>query len=92
MSNTIPSWSLGDRIRKARRQAEMSQQELADAINVKVGSVSSWEADSATPRHAFEVIAAIAKATDVSVVWLAGLDDGGTMDSHRYPVLAGQAA
>ena len=81
MSSTIPKWSLGDRIRKARREAEMSQQELADAIGVKVGSVSSWEADSAKPRDTFTVVSAIAEATDVSVVWLAGLD---TQDSRRY--------
>jgi succinyl-CoA synthetase beta subunit len=56
-------------------------QELADGIGVKVGSVSSWEADSAKPRDTFTVVSAIAEATDVSVVWLAGLD---TQDSRRY--------
>lgn len=88
MSNTIPNWSLGDRVRKARRAAGMSQQQLADAIGVKVGSVSSWEADTATPRDTLAVVSAIAEATSVSVVWLAGLDGEGAMDSGRESALA----
>ena len=83
MSSTIPTWSLGDRIRKARRDAGLSQQELADTIGVKVGSVSSWEADTAKPRDVITVVSAIAEATDVSVVWLAGLTGEDAMGSAR---------
>lgn len=61
---TIPAWTFGDRVRKARRAAGMSQQQLADAIGVKVGSVSSWEADTATPRDTLAVVSAIAEAVE----------------------------
>lgn len=48
--NTIPEWTIGDRIRKARRAADMSQAELADAIGVKVANLGNWEADTSKPR------------------------------------------
>lgn len=34
---------LGGAIRRARRQAEMSQQDLADAAGVSIGTVKRWE-------------------------------------------------
>ena len=61
----------------------MSQQELADAIGVKVANLGNWEADTAKPRNTLEVVGAIAAATDVSVVWLAGLSAPDGMDSRR---------
>lgn len=40
---------LGARLQKLRRQAGMSQQELADQLHVSRQSISKWELGTATP-------------------------------------------
>ncbi len=40
---------LGARLQKLRRQASMSQQELADQLHVSRQSISKWELGTATP-------------------------------------------
>lgn len=41
--------SLGTKIRRARERKRMSQQQLADALEVSRGAVNAWENDRARP-------------------------------------------
>ena len=60
---------IGERIRRSRRQAGMSQVQLAEAINVRRSAVSNWE--SANEVHpTMANLVAIAKACNVSLDWL----------------------
>ena len=64
-----PMNALADRIRAARRAAQMSQAELAEGLNVAASAVAQWEsAHGTTPR--IEKIPALASAMGVSVDWL----------------------
>ena len=64
-----PMNALADRIRAARRAAQMSQAELAESLNVASSAVAQWEsAHGTTPR--IEKIPALATAIGVSVDWL----------------------
>lgn len=60
---------MGERIRRARRRAGISQAQLADAVRVRRSAVSNWE--SAAEVHPTMVnLAAIAQACNVSLDWL----------------------
>jgi transcriptional regulator with XRE-family HTH domain len=88
----IPTWTLGDRLRKAREELGMSQQQLADALGVDRKSISSWEVGRHQPRY--RDVSAIAGATGVDLEWLAGdryrrlaavaTHDGVRGDTARY--------
>jgi prephenate dehydratase len=60
---------IGERIRRARKAAGLSQAELADAVHVSQATVSSWEGGSHGPSH--ENFEEIAKAVGRSPGWLA---------------------
>ena len=49
LSATVPSMQIGDRIRKARAGAGLSQRELANAIKVTHGTVGQWESHRKRP-------------------------------------------
>jgi transcriptional regulator with XRE-family HTH domain len=44
--------SFGDIIRKARGEAKLTQQALADLLNVRQSTVSAWEMEVARPKTA----------------------------------------
>jgi len=60
---------LGERIRRARRRAGMSQVQLATAINVRRSAVSNWESINEIHPTMANLIA-IAHACNVSLDWL----------------------
>ena len=60
---------LSMRIRKARHQAGLSQQVLAERMGVTRGAVANWESAVAVP--AARRLARIANVTGVSYEWLA---------------------
>lgn len=68
MAGRIPQWTLGERLRKAREDAEMSQQQLADLVGISRRSVSAYESGDSTPRR--PVLLAWALATGVNMGWL----------------------
>ncbi len=41
--------SIGKNIRKARQEADMTQEQLAELLNISVSAVSQWESDKTTP-------------------------------------------
>lgn len=67
--------SLNQRIFKARSDAKMTQQQLADAVKKSRGAVAQWESGEVHPRR--NTLEAIASATGVSVLFLEhGWEDG----------------
>ena len=70
---TVPEWTLGDRLRKARRLTGMTQAQFAAAIGEEAKAYSQWEADNNRPRHMVEVCQAVEQLTGVSAAWLLGL-------------------
>lgn len=70
----IPTWTLGDRIRKARAVAGMDQRHFADALGVKPGTLAGWEADNSKPRDLVGIARRIEHITDVPAFWLLGVD------------------
>lgn len=64
----IPQWTLGDRLRKAREDAGLQQQELADRIGISRRSVSAYESDDSIPRRPVLVVWAL--GTGVKLHWL----------------------
>ena len=84
-SNRVPVFSLGERIRKAREDAGMSQQQFAEELGVDRKTVGNWEADRNQPRYRDLML--ISSVADVSLEWLAG-----DLFRPTSPVLAGGAA
>lgn len=70
----IPQWTLGDRLRKARAETGLSQEEFARLILVSEGTVANYEA-GATQHPKRLVLEQWAKATGVPYWWLAGADE-----------------
>lgn len=66
----IPAWSLADRLRKARKFADLSQIELADQMGIARASVANYENARTTPSR--PVLLSWALTCGVSLEWLAG--------------------
>jgi transcriptional regulator with XRE-family HTH domain len=74
MSETDPAilsepFSIGDRIRHARKNLSLSQTDLAKKIGVTQPAVANWESGVHDPRRL--MLAKIADVLDVSAAWLA---------------------
>lgn len=76
VSRRFPVWTLGDKMRKARELAGLSQAEMALKIGVSRQSVSNYEV-GATENPRRIVLNAWAAATGVPVEWFTGGPDGG---------------
>jgi transcriptional regulator with XRE-family HTH domain len=65
---------LNARIYKARKDADMTQEQLAEAVGKTRGAVAQWESGEVRPRHS--TLQAIATATKKPLTWLlTGSDD-----------------
>jgi transcriptional regulator with XRE-family HTH domain len=65
---TIPEWTLGDRLRKARMHAGMTGDQLAAAIGISAGTVVNYENGHTKVKRI--VLLAWARETGVDPVWL----------------------
>lgn len=75
----VPEWTLGDRIRKARRHAGIRQHELADRLAVTDKTVAAWEAGYTQPAQLVDTAKRIAEITGVPWLWLLhGISASGT--------------
>jgi transcriptional regulator with XRE-family HTH domain len=72
----IPEWTLGDRLRKAREHAGLSQTELGAEIGVSLSSVSRYEVGQFLPPR--PVLLSWALCTGIDLGWLVS---GGTIKS-----------
>jgi transcriptional regulator with XRE-family HTH domain len=64
----IPTWTVPDKIRKAREYAGLSQQELADRLSVTRTSVINWERGHTRPLRL--ILRLLAQETGVDEQWL----------------------
>lgn len=69
-SQTIPTWTLGDRLAKARHHVGLTVREMAFKLGVSKNTVSNWETGATRPRR--YAIEAWARATGVDLDWLEG--------------------
>lgn len=70
VDTTWPEWTIGDRIRKARRHAGLSQDQLAERIESPSASLAAWELDYQKPRQWPVIAAKVALATGIDRDWL----------------------
>lgn len=90
ISNIGPSWTLGDRLAKARREAGIRAQEMADIFEVSRNSISAWEHDTVEVKAS--TVRRWAEVTGVSPAWLLHTEvDGDGEGPYRAPA-AGAAA
>ena len=67
---TVPTWTLGDRLRKAREHAGLKQTEMAADIGIGRSSIINYESDRAVPPR--PVLVAWALRCAVPYEWLTG--------------------
>jgi transcriptional regulator with XRE-family HTH domain len=63
MGWSVPTWTLGDRLRKARHLADLTEAEMADLLGISRTTVYHWERDVTTPQR--RGIEAWSKVTEV---------------------------
>ena len=70
----IPEWSLGDRLRKVRRLAGLSQTEFAEKLGGNQKTYAAWELDTQLPRNTVAIAKRIEALTGVPTAWVLGID------------------
>lgn len=73
-TKTIPTWTVGDRLAKARRLMGWSQQRMADELGISIRTVVRLEDQTTAPKR--PVLIAWAELTGVPLEWLT--DEGVT--------------
>lgn len=63
-----PQWTLGERIAKARREADMDQAALATTLGVSRPLVSKWERDQSVPSAT--LLHRLSRLTSVDLMWI----------------------
>lgn len=66
----VPTWTLGDRLEKARHEAHMTQPELAETMGISRRSIIRFETDEKVPSRA--LLVAWSHFTNVDLHWLTG--------------------
>lgn len=72
---TPPAWTFGDRVRKARRIAHLSQEGLAQEVgkqlrrSIAASTIASWETDSNQPGYLYPVTEALSAVTGIPADW-----------------------
>ena len=64
--------NFGENFKNIRKQCGLSQQEVADKLQIKQSSVSDWENDVSRPDYA--KLIALAELYDVTLYELLGID------------------
>ena len=64
--------NFGENFKNIRKQCGLSQQEVADKLQIKQSSVSDWENDVSRPDY--EKLIALSELYDVTLYELLGLD------------------
>lgn len=69
----IPSWTFADRIRKIRRDRHLTQEQMAQALDVKAVTLSAWEAGRTRPHDVVELAGVIERKFGVPAAWTLGV-------------------
>ena len=64
--------NFGENFKNIRKQCGLSQQEVADKLQIKQSSVNDWENDVSRPDY--EKLIALAELYDVTLYELLGID------------------
>lgn len=72
-THPVPVWTLGDRLTKAREHAGLTQQQMADQLQIGRRSIVRYESDRTPPRS---IVIAYSAVTAVPLWWLDGPQDG----------------
>ena len=79
----------GDRIRQARKNAGLTQKELADKVGVKFSAIHKYETNMVVNLKR-ETIAALADALNVKPSWLMCMDDQNIEEKRKDDPVAQQ--
>lgn len=69
MTALVPTWTLGDRLAKARKDAQLTTYEMAEKLGVTRATITNWENDHTHPRR--YATDSWARITGVDAGWLA---------------------
>lgn len=78
--------TLGHKIKKARTDANLTQKDLADSLNVTFQTISKWENDTTEPDLA--TLRALTKLLGCSLEYLVGDEDGQPSQTEVVPAPA----
>jgi transcriptional regulator with XRE-family HTH domain len=67
-SRTVPTFTIGDRLRKARLLTGLEQSEFARLAGIARGTVANYEHERSTPKRLY--LRAWADAAGVDLTWL----------------------
>ncbi len=94
----IPSWTSSERLRKARREAGLTQTVMADRLDVKLSTYSAWETGRNQP-DMLSLAPTLERITGIDRTWFIGWadenprpdgPDGGStlpgLDSNQEPI------
>ena len=70
---SVPEWTLADRLRKIRRERNMTQEAFASELGIKPVTYSSWEAGRTHPTDVIGLAVAIERRFDVPAAWTLGV-------------------
>lgn len=70
MAAIVPQWTPGERLAKARKEAGLTQAEMAEKLAVSPGAVAQWETDRVQPRNLRKRLRRWSTITGVSYGWL----------------------
>ncbi len=81
--------TFGEKLKEARKNTGLSQEELAERIGVSRAAVAKWETDKGLPD--IDNLKAIAALLDVSIDYLLGDDTALDLTATREPIDLGDA-
>lgn len=85
MHGKIPTWTQADRLRKARKEAGLTPEELAEQLRVSAVTIRNYEGERTRPNY--PTLMAWATITDVPIEWLTA----GTVPAEQMAGVGGDA-
>lgn len=82
---TVPQWTLGERLRKARTHVDLTVDEMADELGCTTKTIYNYEQDRTVVR--VPALKLWALRTGVPLLWLIEGDEGG--GPHTRSITAG---